>query len=578
MALVVIEKCEVGEGSWRGTQILCAWLVAGRGPRRGAFNLQPSSLDDINHESIEADLALAALSPIDTAPDMAAQGDLQELLRMLTSRKVPMMTAMGHIKALQAKNLRTIEQIAEAPLSSVEAAIPDAKIAKSFHAACKSHGKKATKRAAEANVSPEAKKTKLEPHKRDLDYGSMSADELESSLVLPAVTDEAAIRQTTIVTNRAPLVLAFAVEVLRFTMPEQPPSSRLSLGQALVSANSRSKAVSIGIDKTPLGDGEQIPEGQPKVKVLGREIPVLKRGGYVWYPDKPDHEAQASSSASNANTEAATTEKKTWTASQKLSSKASTFVARAINLSSPSMRTTLMKGLMADRPELETASHNAWALRSSYGNSPLVQEASFDDGESGCGKFLLGIMREADVTNTLVVLTRWYGGVMLGPDRWRLMRECVNDALSSRRRTSTLSGEALWGLDAENRMTSQSTVGMPIHRPEGARNYMLRSFASAPSPDGGATESKRTLAAVNEEKHENLGRLLGAIRLLLASWSGVLSRDELDRRAWSWYVAIRPDVEAGPSGWGAKGNLHLGKILDLRRQEQSLANVPSAAS
>jgi len=37
---------------------------------------------------------------------MAGQGDLQELLRMLNSRKVPMMAAMGHIKALQAKNLR----------------------------------------------------------------------------------------------------------------------------------------------------------------------------------------------------------------------------------------------------------------------------------------------------------------------------------------------------------------------------------------------------------------------------------------------------------------------------------------
>lgn len=38
---------------------------------------------------------------------MSAQGDLQELLRMFTSRKVPMMAAMGHIRALQAKNLKT---------------------------------------------------------------------------------------------------------------------------------------------------------------------------------------------------------------------------------------------------------------------------------------------------------------------------------------------------------------------------------------------------------------------------------------------------------------------------------------
>lgn len=37
---------------------------------------------------------------------MAGQSDLQELLRMLTSRKVPMMAAMGHVKSLQSNNFR----------------------------------------------------------------------------------------------------------------------------------------------------------------------------------------------------------------------------------------------------------------------------------------------------------------------------------------------------------------------------------------------------------------------------------------------------------------------------------------
>jgi hypothetical protein len=37
---------------------------------------------------------------------MAGHGDLQEMLRMLTSRKASMMAAMGYIKALQAKNLK----------------------------------------------------------------------------------------------------------------------------------------------------------------------------------------------------------------------------------------------------------------------------------------------------------------------------------------------------------------------------------------------------------------------------------------------------------------------------------------
>ena len=38
---------------------------------------------------------------------MAGQNDLQELLRIFTLRKVPMMAAMKHVQALQAKNLKT---------------------------------------------------------------------------------------------------------------------------------------------------------------------------------------------------------------------------------------------------------------------------------------------------------------------------------------------------------------------------------------------------------------------------------------------------------------------------------------
>ncbi|KAK7414492.1 hypothetical protein QQX98_006678 [Neonectria punicea] len=489
---------------------------------------------------------------------MATQNDLQELLRLFTARKMSMMAAMGQVKALQAKNLRSIAQIAEAPLATVEEALGgDAKAAKSLHTACKSHGKKPNKRAAPQNGSSPgdgAKRPRLEAHRRDLDYSSMSGDELEAALELPLVEDEELIRKTAVETNRAPLVLAFVVELLRFTMPEQPPSSRLSLAQAVVSANSRSKAVSIGIENP--GKEELLPEGQPRVNVMSRQIPVLKRGGYSW-----SGSSQPTSSSITVKTSQSPSQ--TWAASQKLSSKGSVFIAHAASVSSPAGRANLVKSLMAEKPELETASHNPWAIRTSFGNSPLKQEASFDDGESGCGNFMLQQLRELDISNTLVVLTRWYGGVMLGPDRWRLMRECINDALSAQRRTWSLSGEALWALDTQDTRPSVSTIGMPIHRPEGARNYLLRSFGCAPGTEGG----KKTASAANDERQENLGRLLGALRVLFASWAGVLSREELDRRAWSWYIAVRPDVEAGPAGWGAKGTLKLEKILELRRKD-----------
>lgn len=436
------------------------------------------------------------------------------------------------------------------------AAVGEAKLAKSLQTACKKHGDKAAKRTADDATSPTAKKPRLEPHKRDLDYGSMTPDELEQSLSLPLNEDEDAIRATTVVTNRAPLLLAFAIELARFTMPEQPPSSRLSLGQAVVSANSRAKATSLGLGKAPAGG--PMAEGQPKVCLLGRDVPVLKRGDYAW-PAEGARDMDAEPGTAGLAGAAAPLRQKTWTASQRLTSKSSIFIAHAAPLTSPSQRPGLIQQLMASKPHLESATHNAWAMRTSYGSSPLVQEASFDDGESGCGALMLGVMREADVKNTVVVLTRWFGGVMLGPDRWRLMRECVHEALLSQGPRAALAGEAVWGLDADDEPAT-STVGMAIHRPEGARNYLLRSF-----DDGDAGAGRKTSS---EDRHERLGRVLGAIRLLCASWAGVLARDELDRRAWTWYLATRPDVEAGPSGWGAKGRLSLGRILDLRRRNE----------
>lgn len=428
----------------------------------------------------------------------------------------------------------------------------------------------------------------------------MTPEELEASLSLPLDTDEDRIAETAIQTNRAPLVLAFAVELLRHTMPEQPPSSRLSLAQAVVSANSRSKAVSLGLDKGPSADEEGWGEGQPRIKVMGREIAVLKRGGYEWKgeeqeqtEDKKDMDQEPDGSASTLQAEddatpttAQAPSPDTWSTSPSVSLKQSTFVARAIAITDPSQRPRLLKSLFDAQPGLRSASHNVWAYRirpSEKGTSNHPREASHDDGESGAGDLLLRILRETNTMDALVVMTRWYGGVMLGPDRWRLMRNVVTSALSERlRRTgveASLGGEAVWGLDLEgirskSRASAAAGGGMLTHRPEAARSYLLKSFASASAGNGtdagaeaaSAPAKKKTVKAENAEKEENLGLLLGALRLLFDSWADFLSADELDRRAWSWYTAARPEVDFGPSGWGAKGTLRLKTILDLRRK------------
>ncbi|KAI1881043.1 hypothetical protein JX265_001283 [Neoarthrinium moseri] len=539
---------------------------------------------------------------------MASQQDLQELLRLLTLGKVPIKDAMMRVKALQAKNLRSIQQIAEAPLSDIEAAITDAKAARSLHNACKARLKNpnpssTSKRAGAELLQSAQKRSKASDDAGFLDGPTpLSPAEVEASLVLPLETDEEVIAETTLVTNRAPLVLAFAVELLRYTMPEQPPSSRLSLAQAVVSANSRSKAVSIGLEKGPSADDEGWGHGQPRLKIMGREITVLKRSGYEWKGEE-EHTPKVPNSVASSVTEPADPgdsikqEKETaasisrsWTASSPVSFKQSTFIVRATQITQASQRQTTLQSLFNAIPNLQTASHNAWAYRvkkpDMFG-SHTIKEESFDDGESGCGDFLLKNMREVNAVDTLVVMTRWYGGIMLGPDRWRIMRNCLKEALAERLRVTgeqaSVGGEAVWGLDLEamrNKSSSTASgsrsheagvIGMPVHRPEAARSYLLKSFAARLEAGGGeeqTTPKKKTVKAMNIEKEENLGRLLGALRMLYDSWADHLSASELDRRAWGWYVAVRPEVEGGPSGWGAKGNLHLKAILDLRRKGQ----------
>lgn len=66
------------------------------------------------------------------------------------------------------------------------------------------------------------------------------------------------------------------------------------------------------------------------------------------------------------------------------------------------------------------ATHNTWALLSEQGG-PIKQ----DDGESGAGIIILRMLERAELTDHLIVVTRWYGGTHLGGDRFRRVQDCV---------------------------------------------------------------------------------------------------------------------------------------------------------
>ena len=245
---------------------------------------------------------------------------------------------------------------------------------------------------------------------------------IEESLTLPeSQADDEELAKTIVYTNRAPLVLAFATKLLEFTMPSQPLSSRLSLAQAVVSVNARTKALSLGIEKGTSAENDGWGQGQPKFRVMGRDIRVMKRWGYDW------------------------------------------------------------KG---------NSGKDAGILKTEGSDAMDSQETLKQEGEADDEPALWGLDLEALRASN-------------GPS--------VSGAQSS---------------------TNGS--GLPIYTAQSARAYLLKSFASmSPSTDEATPLRKKSAAVMNAEKERNLSLVLRALHLLFQSWA-LLSREEVDKRAWSW--------------------------------------------
>lgn len=361
------------------------------------------------------------------------------------STRLPTPSASFHFT-----NTQSPHELTKSNIETLQKIFGDEKVARQVLNAAKRISKKRTNSdlstASTSTIAspPASKRTKLSP------VVPIDPASFEASLALPTCElDEEHLKDMVVFTNRAPLVLAFAVTLLKYTMPSQPLSSRLSLAQAVCSANSQSKAKYLGMQRTPSASDEGWGEGQPLITVLNREIRVMKRWGYTWKAE------------------------------------------------------------------------------------PDTQEYVLPSSQD--------TVKGEDTQETVA------------PDE-----------------------PALWGVDLEALKKSNTPVAMPsgarhsvsnnlpINRPEGPRAYLLKSFGTPPHEGKPAKPVSGKKAA--EEKERNLGTLLAALDMLCQSWEGTLSSEDLDKRAWSWYCAVRPEVKAGAAGWGGKGDVKLADILKLRRQ------------
>ena len=58
-----------------------------------------------------------------------------------------------------------------------------------------------------------------------------------------------------------------------------------------------------------------------------------------------------------------------------------------------------------------------------------VVEHFDDDGEFGAGHRLLELLQKQNIVNTMVCVTRWYGGKHLGPVRYQIITENAEQVL-----------------------------------------------------------------------------------------------------------------------------------------------------
>ncbi|KAK0454587.1 ribosomal protein S5 domain 2-type protein [Armillaria borealis] len=101
-------------------------------------------------------------------------------------------------------------------------------------------------------------------------------------------------------------------------------------------------------------------------------------------------------------------------ASERITIHKSTFLAHATEIRDAEMLPVFIDHLTS-LPQLKRATHCMYA---------------YHGGESGAGDHLARLLELSRCENVVVVVSRWYGGVQLGSERWRRISEVAKDALN----------------------------------------------------------------------------------------------------------------------------------------------------
>ncbi|XP_023399688.2 protein IMPACT isoform X2 [Loxodonta africana] len=82
-----------------------------------------------------------------------------------------------------------------------------------------------------------------------------------------------------------------------------------------------------------------------------------------------------------------------------------------------------------ENKKIANATHNIYAYRIYCEDKQTFLQDCEDDGETAAGGRLLHLMEILNVKNVLVIVSRWYGGILIGPDRFKHINNCARNIL-----------------------------------------------------------------------------------------------------------------------------------------------------
>ena len=113
-----------------------------------------------------------------------------------------------------------------------------------------------------------------------------------------------------------------------------------------------------------------------------------------------------------------------------LEDRKSVFQGHTACVKSPEEVKSVLNKLYTNK-KIAQATHNIYAYRIFLPERKTWLSDCDDDGEDAAGGRLLHLLEILDVTDRLVVVSRWYGGIKLGPDRFKLINNAARNVLKS---------------------------------------------------------------------------------------------------------------------------------------------------